>query len=45
MEVEWFANARGNAAPITKAIVPSVGDVASGPVAEDKPGIEAASLE
>ena len=45
MEVEWFTNERGNAAPITKAIVSSVVDVASGPVAEDTPGIEVASLE
>jgi len=45
MEVEWFTHARGNAAPSTKAIASSVVDVASRPVAEDKPGIEAASLE
>jgi hypothetical protein len=45
MEVEWFTNERGDASPTTKAIVSSVVDVASGPVAEDKPGIEAASLE
>jgi hypothetical protein len=45
MEVEWFTNARGTAAPSTKAIVSSVGDVASEPVAEDPPGIEAANLE
>jgi hypothetical protein len=45
MEVEWFTHQRGEAAPSTKAIVPSVVEVTSGSLAEDKPGIEVASLE